>query len=212
MLGLLLVGAVPKAPLVQLDSQVVLERYFAELNIVEQPKAVIFQYSISQSGPNNIEQTHRVYRSGATQRDETLAVDGVALKPPSIRISKYHDRYTIQTLAPRPGLYTFLFLRAHRVANHLEYTYSALPLAPLGGFAVTSFTIDGSSYLPSALGFRSVNGATSGAGTVAYAKAGHYWMPLLATVTARIAGKPARERIAWSQYRFPSAMPQSTFH
>lgn len=198
--------------IVQLDSQVVLDRYFARLNLIEQPKAVIFQYSVSQSGPNNIEQTHRVYRSGGMQRDETLAVDGVALKPSSIRISTYRDRYAIETLAPRAALYTFLFLRADRVAHHIEYRYSALPLARLRGFAATSFTIDGDSYLPSAIGFSTARGAASGVGTVSYAKAGRYWMPVEVTVTARIARKPARERIVWSQYRFPSAMPKSTFH
>ncbi len=195
----------------QLDSQVVLERYFARLSTFQQPKAVIFQYSISQSGPNNIEQTHRVYRNARLQRDETLAVDGVALKPPAIRISNYHDHYTIGTLAPRPGVYAFLLLRAHRVSNHIAYTYSTVPLAGVGGFAVTSFTIDGSSYLPSAIRFHTVSGAVSGSGVVDYAKFGRYWMPTDATVRARIARKPARERIAWSQYRFPSAMPKSTF-
>ncbi len=211
-LGLLLLGAAPKVVVKQIDSQVVSIRYFAHIATVVAPKAVIFQYAVSQSGTNSIEQTHRIYRAAGKQRDETLAVDGVALKPVQIRFSHYHDRYAITALAPRAALYTFLLLRARRVAHHFEYTYSAIPLVRISSFTVTSFTIDGSSYLPSAIHFHSSNASATGVGAVMYAKSGAYWMPTQAVVNARIGRKPARERIAWSQYRFPTSMPKSTFH
>ncbi|MDQ2679544.1 MAG: hypothetical protein M3Y21_00755 [Candidatus Eremiobacteraeota bacterium] len=210
--GLLLFGAAPRPVVKQIDSQVVLMRYFTRIATVAQPKAVIFQYSVSQSGPNSIEQVHRIYRAAGKQRDETLAVDGLALKPAQIRFSHYHDRYAISALAPRSGSYTLLLLRAHRVSRHFEYTYRALPPGRPAGFTVTTLTIDGSSYLPSAITFTTTNGTVNGKGSVHYARAGRFWMPMLANVVARIAGKPARERIAWSQYRFPSSMPPSTFH
>ena len=36
-------------------------------------------------------------------------------------------------------------------------------------------------------------------------------MPLSASAQARVNGKPARETIAWSEYRFPASLPASTF-
>jgi hypothetical protein len=36
-------------------------------------------------------------------------------------------------------------------------------------------------------------------------------MPVVAAATAQVGGKPARERITWSDYRFPQSLPPSTF-
>ena len=54
-----------------LDSQVVLKRYEARLAAAKDPQTLIFMYAVSQAGPQDIDQTHRVYRSGiscATRR------------------------------------------------------------------------------------------------------------------------------------------------
>ncbi|HEY5340443.1 MAG TPA: hypothetical protein VIK27_05395, partial [Candidatus Aquilonibacter sp.] len=75
--ALLLGAASPK----QLDSQIVLQRYELEMSDLVAPKTMIFDYSVSQLGSTDIEQRHVIYRSGLRVRDETLTVDGIALKP-----------------------------------------------------------------------------------------------------------------------------------
>lgn len=194
-----------------LDSQLVLERYAARLLHLETPKTLVFTYSVSQAGPQAIEQTHRIYRSGELVRDETLQEDGQALKIKRTRIARYRNRYTLERMAPRMTAYAFLFLRALRKPGGYAYLYKAVPLGAAGAFQVLSMTIDGRTFLPSEIRFKAVSSSMSGSGAVAFAKAGRYWVPTLATVQARIAGKPARERISFSSYQFPRRLPKSTF-
>ncbi len=196
---------------VQIDSQVVLQRYAAKLLVAASPPAVIFTYTVSQAGPHDIEQTHLIYRSGIHVRDETLAVDGVSLKQKFTRIARYRDRYAIARIAPRTSTYTFLFERVTREGSHYDYTYAAIPLVTLGGFVVDRVTIDGATYLPSKIEFTASGATISGKGVLYYAPFGRYWMPVQASVAAKVEGRPARERIAWSGYRFPSSLPESTF-
>lgn len=200
--------ALARAPL---DSQVVLERYAARLLTAEAPKAVVFSYNVSQAGPHNIEQTHRQYRSGELVRDETLIVDGQALRPKVTRIARYRDHYTLDGLAPRLTEYAFLFMRSYRSGNSYEYVYRAESLGTPGNFVIDGITIDGRTFLPSLIQFHTTSGSIDGTGSVAFAKAGKYWMPTTATAEATIDGKPARERITFSAYQFPASLPKSTF-
>ena len=206
--ALVLLGAAPPE---QLDSQVVLVHYASAIAKVVPPKNVVFTYSVSQAGPRDIEQQHRIYRSGENVRDETLSADGQSLRRKVTRISRYHDRYAIERLAPRMDEYSFLFVRAARNGKHLEYTYQAVPLIKSSSFVVESMTIDGKSYLPTLLQFRTSNGTLTGTGSIAYAAAGPYWLPIVAQASATIAGKPARERITFSGYTFPASLPSTTF-
>ena len=202
------IGATP----LQLDSQIVLQRYELELGDLKAPKAMIFSYTVSQAGPSDIEQRHVIYRSGLDVRDETIAVDGVPLKPKVVRISQREDRYDVLKLAPRTSTYSMLFLRAVPDGSHLDYVYEATPLvAPASGFTVERLTIDGESYLPRVVGFRTAGATARGNGKLEYAKMGAYCVPIAASVDAVIEGKPAREHIAWGGYRFPSSLPASTF-
>jgi hypothetical protein len=193
----------------QLDSQAVLERYAARLLREEGPKVLVFLYTVSQAGPRDIEQVHRVYRSGDLVRDETLMVDGVRQK--SIRIARYRNRYTLENLAPRMTQYAFLFERAARSGTTYTYTYRAVPLGSPAGFIVDTIAIDGRSFLPVLIHFRSSALATTGSGSIAFGKSGKYWVPAQANVQASIRGKPARERITFSMYQFPTSLPKSTF-
>lgn len=208
-LALAVAGAAP-APL---DSQTVLARYATRLIAAPQPKNIIFTYTVSQAGPVAIEQTHRIYRGGLLVRDEMLAVDGQGLHAAErvTRIAKYRDRYTLEALAPRVSDYTFLFLEARHSGTTFEYVYDAIPLIKGASFLVESMTIDGKTFLPSALRFRiSARGAT-GTGDIHFAKYGRYWMPAAVTIAARLGAKPARERIVFSGYRFPASLPRATF-
>jgi hypothetical protein len=196
------------APLTPLDSQFVLQRYAAKLLRTEEPKVLIFTYTVSQAGPFDIEQTHRVYRSGELVRDETLMVDGVRSK--ATRIARYRNRYTLENLAPRMTEYAFLFERAQRSGSSLSYEYRAVALSPQGAFSIDGMTIDGRTFLPSVLRFH-VAGAHKASGTIVFGRSGKYWVPVSAGVETQIGGKAARERIAFTSYQFPASLPKSTF-
>lgn len=194
-----------------LDSQLVLERYARHLLTAETPKTLVFTYAVSQAGPQSIEQSHRIYRSGELVRDETLQVDGQNLKVKITRISRYRNRYTLESLAPRMTEYAFLFLRSERAGNHYTYTYKAVPLGASGRFVVLGMTVDGRSFLPSEIRFKTISATESGTGEISFAQAGRYWVPTGAAVRAVISGKPARERITFTSYQFPRRLPKSTF-
>jgi hypothetical protein len=72
-------------------------------------------------------------------------------------------------------------------------------------------TIDGTSFLPSEIRFKSASGSMNGTGAVTFSRSGKYWVPVTASVQATVAGKPARERITFSAYQFPRSLPKSTF-
>lgn len=196
-----------------IDSQLVLDRYSAALTNVLVPKAVIFSYSVSQAGPTDLEQRHRVYRSGIEVRDETVEVNGLPLKRRVVRVRRRNDPYAISALAPRADEYELLFVRAQRDGSRFDYIYRTLPLhANTEGFVVDRVIIDGRTYLPRAIDFHTSNDTgSSGTGTVDFSRFGAYWMPSLATVSAVVDGTIARERIAFSDYDFPPALPRSTF-
>ena len=200
-------GATPQ----EIDSQYVLQRYAVAIETVAVPKATIFTYTVSQDGPSNIEQRHVIYRSGLQVRDETLAVDGVALVRKIVRFEQREDRYSIARLAPRTSAYEMLFLRALKDGHHVDYQYDTAPLAQGADAAIDRVTIDGLKYLPKEVRFTTVAGGARGQAVIDYAPFGKYWMPVLAQVTAVVDGKPARERIVWSDYRFPQSLPPSTF-
>jgi hypothetical protein len=204
---LTLIGAAPAT----LDSQLVLARYALELSELQTPKAMIFSYSVSQLGTTDIEQRHVIYRSGLQVRDETIAVDGIPIKPKIVNFGRREDRYAIARLAPRSSAYAMLFVRTVLDGSHLDYRYEVTPLSGMGGFVVTGVVIDGDSYLPREIDFTTASGSAHGHGTLVYGKSDKYWVPLYVTVEASVGGKPARERIAWGDYRFPPALPPSTF-
>ena len=204
-------GAAAAPPLKELDSQLVLNRYMSALAQCTPVKNVVFTYSVSQAGLHNIEQTHRIFRSNTRQRDETVAVEGDPVKFKMIRIVNKADRYAIDRVAPRVGPYAFIFLGTHKDGRHLDYVYASQPLAQ-PAFHVTELTIDGSTYLPALIRFTMAAGKIQATGSLAYQKLGTYCVPQLATVSATVGGKPTRERITWSAYTFPGALPPSTFN
>ncbi|HEV3195179.1 MAG TPA: hypothetical protein VGZ06_03500 [Candidatus Cybelea sp.] len=195
----------------QLDSQYVLQRYALAIQAVAVPKVVVYSYTVSQVGPSNIEQRHRVYRSGTEVRDETVWIDGMELRRKIVRFSHREDRYAVAHFAPRPDSYQLLFLGATKDGRHMDYVYEATPLSRASGAWVDRLTIDGENFLPRAVHFHTSGSDAQGSGNVEFASFGKYWMPVLAVAQARVKGKPARELIAWSDYRFPARLPPSTF-
>jgi hypothetical protein len=213
LLILLALALAAATPLQQLDSQIVLERYELALTDLAPPHAMIFTYNVSQAGPVNIEQEHVIYRSGLKVRDETISVNGEALKKKIVRIGEREDRYAVKKLAPRSSEYAMLFLRTIKTGSHLDYEYQVTPLAPQArGFVVRRMIVDGIHDLPRMIAFQSASATAHGTGEIDYGPSGGHWVPLAVTMNATVDGKPARERITWSNYRFPSSLPDSTFH
>lgn len=175
------------------------------------PKAMIFSYSVSQLGATDIEQRHVIYRSGLSVRDETIAIDGIPIKPKIVTFSHREDRYAIAAIAPHASTYEMLFVKTVRDGSHLDYRYELTPLEARRGFVVTGMVIDGLTYLPREIDFVTAAGAAHGHGTLIYGKAERYWVPFSVSVEANVDGKPARERIALGAYRFPTVLPPSTF-
>jgi hypothetical protein len=209
-LALAMLGAAPPEPPV-VEPAVVLQRYADALASLARPARMIFEFSVEQVGLNNLEETHRVYRAGLRERDETLSTDGVAVKTPAIRIlpnSAY--KYDVLTLAPKPADYKFVYSGRRRVAGRMVYEFMTASVNA-GPFAVTNVSIDAVHFLPVAIGFKSNASNASGTGKVTFAQSGRYWMAREATISAKVGAKNARERIVWSQYRFPASLPASTF-
>jgi hypothetical protein len=194
-----------------LDSQDVLARYARAMQTVAAPPVVVFSYTVSQTGPNNIEQHHRFYRSGLDVRDETLSIDGITLRQKVVRFEQRADRYSVGRFAPSTGGYELLFLGTVKDGRHLDYEYEATPLTRGASAWIDRITIDGISFLPRLVHFQTQGDNATGSGEVEYAPFGSYWLPVVATATAHVAGKLAHERIGWSDYRFPSSLPPSTF-
>ncbi len=204
---LLSLGAAP----VQLDSQYVLQHYVLAVANVVPPKVVVYSYTVSQVGSSNIEQRHRVYRSGTSVRDETVWVDGMTLRRKIVRFSHRADRYAVGRFAPRPDTYQLLFLGTTRDGRHLDYVYEATPLSRPSGAWIDRLTIDGANFLPRAVHFYTSGADAQGTANIEFAPFGKYWMPVAAVAQARVKGKPARELITWTDYRFPTSLPPSTF-
>jgi hypothetical protein len=206
-LAVLLLAVAP-----QLDSETVLMRYAAALSALKEPKAMIFAYTVSQAGPTDIEQHHVIYRAGLDVRDELIASDGASLRHKEIRIDRRPDPYTVSALAPRADAYELLFLDAVRDGGHLDYVYATQPLMhAASGFVIDRVTIDGDSYLPRSIEFHTIGALATGTGSIEFENSGAYWVPLEVSVSAVVNGSVARERILFSGYRFPSALPRSTF-
>ncbi|MGC1380901.1 MAG: hypothetical protein WA814_07740 [Candidatus Baltobacteraceae bacterium] len=207
----LALAALPGAVSAQLDSEYVLQRYARAVAAVPTPKAVVFSYTVSQVGAANIEQRHRVYRSGPEVRDEILSIDGMALRRKVVRFSRREDRYAVARFAPARDAYELLFLGTAKDGRHVDYVYEATPLEHTLAAPIDRLTIDGETFLPRVVHFHTNGADARGSGQIEFAPFGKYWMPVMAAADAQVKGKPARERIAWSEYRFPESLPPSTF-
>jgi hypothetical protein len=205
--AVLLLGAAP----MQLDSQYVLQRYAQAIATVVAPRVVVYSYTVSQTGPSNIAQRHRIYRNGMDVRDETVSIDGIPLRRKIVRFSHREDRYAVRRFAPRSDTYQLLFLGTTKDGRHLDYVYEATPLSHASGSWIDRVTIDGVNFLPRAVHFHSSGLDANGSGNIEFGSFGKFWMPVAAVAQAHVKGKPARELITWSDYRFPASLPRSTF-
>lgn len=213
-LGLLaatLIAPPPAANPQALPPRLVLTEYEAALDTLVAPKAISFEYTVEQAGELDMEQQHRVYRSGTNERDETLTVNDEKVVPPAVRIFRNRrDRYAVTNLAPRAAAYTFKYVGPHTAGKHVEYLFRTARRVP-APFSVFEVTIDGSRFLPVSISFRTVQNGLTGSGVITYAPSGRYWLPTSATASARSGPRLSRERILFTAYAFPTSLPESTF-
>jgi hypothetical protein len=193
----------------ELPPPAVIERYEAALRKVHEPQVITFDYKLEQTGLRNALQTHRVYRSGNDERDETLTVDGKRLSPPKVRVFRgRRNRYTIAALAPRTAQYKFTYVGSRKDGHHVDYLFRLTPTA-VRPFAVTDVAIDGVRFLPLSIGF--ATGLNDGTGTITFGSNARWWVPYVATARATVADATAMERLTFYSYRFPLTLPESTF-
>lgn len=196
-----------------LPARVVLARYARALARLKHPPALAFDYAVEQLGLRNMEQTHRVYRSGRSERDETLIVDGYPLPRPAIRIFANRTyRYDVRGIAPRAPAYRFVSGGSiPRGSSSFDYVFKTFALGS-ASFIVSEVVIDGSRFLPARIRFKIAGAGARGSGQLTYEAVDGYWVIRQALVDAHLSnGATAHERIAWSDYSFPSSLPASTF-
>jgi hypothetical protein len=208
-------GVSTAAPLPHpLESHVVIARYVQALAGVSRPHAVEFEYTVEQLGARTLQQTHHVYRSGESERDEIVAADGQKLSRPSVRILLNRGYpYDVRSIAPLPSTYTFIYTGTLMQGNdRFVYLYRTEPKGLEGNFIVDEVGIDGVSFLPVSMHFRIAGDGAHGSGRVEYARFDRYWLVREAEVAAHMPrGSLSSERIVWSKYQFPPSLPPETF-
>jgi hypothetical protein len=186
-----------------------LARYDAALEANPTPAVLSFEYSVDQAGPHDIQETHRVFRSGNSERDELLTANGKTLSPPTIHIFLGHrNRYALEALAPRPEAYTFRYLTSLRDGHHLDQVF-ATTARSASDVSVKRVVIDGVTALPVTITFATRR--YGGSVIVTFGRVQKYWMVISATATATTGKSLAIEHLAFSRYRFPTSLAASTF-
>jgi hypothetical protein len=201
--------AAPAATPAPIEPAAIVTRYAAALAALREPSTFTVEYTLEHTGKSSLEQTHRIFRHGDNERDEILVVNGTRTTTPTVRIFRAHAyRYAVARLAPKPSAYTFVYLGPRQNGRHIDYVFGLQAKGP-SDFALTQVTIDGISYLPSALLFRSFAG--DGRGSITFGKNGPWWVVTGATASAHVNGGIAHERLTFANWRFPASLPSSTF-
>ncbi len=200
---------VPSPAPALLSPVVVLQRFALALRKIGEPPIMTVDYTLDQTGSRTLAQTHRVFRGGNNERDETLSVDGRPLSPPKIRIFLgRRNRYSVGALAPRVTDYNFIFVGSRKNAHHNDYVFRLAPKATRP-FNITGVVIDGVRFLPSSIAF--ATSKNSGSGIISFARSAAWWVPYFASARAIVGNTTAAERLSFYTYRFPPSLPPSTF-
>lgn len=206
-----MIALLAAAAIAALSPQAVLTNYQAALAKLHEPRIFTVEYTLEQRGIRTLEQTHRVFRAGNDERDETIAVNGTRATRPTVRIFRGRRyRYTVSSLAPRPNAYDFHFVGTRKDGHHVDYVFRLTPKASRPpSFAFTQVSIDGITFLPNAVSFAS--SVHDARGDVTFAKAGSWWVASTASASAREPQGVAHEKLTFSAWRFPPSLPASTF-
>ncbi|HEY1728428.1 MAG TPA: hypothetical protein VGG22_08665 [Candidatus Baltobacteraceae bacterium] len=189
----------------------VLANYTQALDALKPPAAYIFEYTFAHHGSHPQETEHRIFRQGTHERDEIVAFNSEKLPHPMIRVfAGHHDPYDVAALAPRTDVNAFTFEGEGKQGRNLVYVFNVYARGT-PKYEVTRMVIDGKSFLPLQLDYRTTTGNVVGTGTVTFARTDRYWMPQSVTARADVRGDLQTERIDWSRYQFYPNLPPSTF-
>jgi hypothetical protein len=189
----------------------VLTRYLHALNSVKTPPAYTCDYTITDRGARPQESTHHMFRERGRERDEIVGFNGESLGHPEVRIfARRGDPYAVTALAPRPQGYTFTYVGVAHNGKLVNYVFDAYAQHP-AAYEVTRVTVDGTTFLPVSIAFRTHTKTAEGSGEVTYRKVDRYWMPQTATARAEVNGALETEEIVWSAYQFYPNLPPATF-
>ena len=204
MIALVAAAAIALAP------DAIVARYQAALAALKEPRVFVVVYTLEQTGTRTLEQTHRIFRSGSDERDETIAVNGTRSRTPVVRIFRRRPfRYGVRALAPLPAKYDFVYAGPRRNGKHVDYVFRVTPRGPLGAFTFTDVSIDGITFLPSAVSFATAQ--HDGRGSVYFVKSASWWVARGASASANGRDGVAHERLSFIDWRFPTSLPPSTF-
>ena len=194
-----------------LAPEVVLTRYVQAIAGAGAPLAYTCEYNLVDRGTHPEESTHRIFRQGGHERDEIIGFNGESLSHPEVRIFKRRvDPYAVDELAPKPEAYAFTYVGEAHHGRSTEYVFNAFAKGT-PRYEVTQLAIDGASFLPLRIAFRTHLGSVEGSGEVTYRKTERYWMPQTASARAEVNGNLETERIVWYGYQFFDNLPDSTF-
>lgn len=212
-------------------AQALLDRYQTLMPNIKQPLVMVFEYTRTRSGPTRVvTENHRVYRDAAGhERNETIAINGSPLAPPTVRTYARADwPYGADKFFVDATAYAVEPKGVELVNGHKAYIYAAVLKDP-ASFAVTELDLDVRTALPLRERFTATNGACASTGSIEFGRAGVYWMPTIVGVSCPLpAAAPAtlstaaaataapatalnRDTIRFSAYSFPTAIPPQVF-
>jgi hypothetical protein len=189
----------------------VIARYQHALAATKSPPAYICEYDVTDRGTHPNESQHRIFREGGRERDELISYNGQALGHPEVRVfARRVDPYGIGKLAPAPESYAFTYVGVAHRGKSIQYVFNAFARGT-PPYEVTQMTVDGNTFLPLSISFRTHSKAGEGSGEITYQKVDRYWMPQTASARAMVNGNLETERIVWSNFQFYPNLPLSTF-
>jgi hypothetical protein len=190
-------------------------KYRAALAALPAMGNVVFDYVETRSGPARaLTEAHRVYRDAAgDERDETTAVDGVAVIPPIVKFSSSPDwAYDPHGFAADADDYQTMALGASSLYGKRVLRFSAVRTTA-GDFALTMLFLDPVSALPVREEFTAAGGGCSGSGWIEFGKVDRRLMPTVVTVTCAdtATGQSFKQTIRFTGYRFVRTLPPQAF-
>lgn len=192
-----------------------LAEYRAALNRLPPLGNIVFQYSEVRSGPARVlSEEHRVYRSaGGSERNETIAVNGLPVVPALARLSTSDAwPYDVRRFVVDETEYNVMYLGATTVSGKRVVGFSMVRTTP-GDFAVTGLYLDPTRHLPVRVTFEAGGGGCRGSGSIDFARVDSRWLPVVVTASCAVvpSGESFRETIKFSAYQFPQVIPPDVF-
>lgn len=197
----------------------VLDAYRLAMASRKTPTTMVFEYTVTRSGPNRIvTEQHRVYwKDTGEERNDTIGVNGTPVVPATSQVV----HRTIWPYDPNRFLvsadsYDATPAGATVIAGRKAYAFALTKSAP-SDFILKALFVDAKTHLPLRETFAVAGEDCDGSGLIEFASAGGYWLPIFTSVACTETGSsitPApvfKESIRFGNYRFPKVIPPDVF-